>query len=1372
MIFFLRYIRITVLMLCFMIAPAALYAQFLTFSHLNVENGLSQSTVLAITQDSRGFIWFGTRDGLNRYDTREFRVYRNKPGDKASISSSYYIIALLEDSRKRLWIGTNHGLNRYIPESDSFEPILKDSVNTHNPKDKITCIYEDSDKNIWVGTGNGLNRLTANNKLEEYYPAGGGKIAAPENFINTIYQDKSGVLWIGTSKGLKILERTPKGYSFRSFLHSAADPGSISGNEITTIAEDRQGNLWVGTKNAGLNIFDRKTGNFLHVKYQPGNTKSLSSDVIRKIVVDKNTGHLWVATINGLNYLDPVNKSVVCYKNDSENPNSLSNNSIHDIYQDKNGVLWIGTMYAGVDIAYPDATPFEYFQHSTYKNSISGNVISCIIEDDQHNLWIGTEGDGLNYYNIKTGKFTHFSYNQDALGLGSGLVKTVYMDRRGDVWVGLHEGGLFRYNKPANAFSRVVLSSAGADKISQNIYCILEDHQGQLWIGTGTEGLYLVDRNTMQVIRHFSANAPEKADRISDDYTRVIFEDSKHNIWLGTSSGLNLLPAGANGFVQYMADAKAATQLYADYINCITEDSKGRIWIGTYRGGLSLYHPRQRDFTTFTPQNGLPSDNILGIVEDDAGLLWIGTDKGLSRFDPVKKTVRTYNVRDGLPGMEFHYNAALKTSSGRLYLGNYNGLVSFIPAQIKEYNLSSPLVFTGLKLFNRPVTIGDNSNLLRQDISYTQKLTFTHNQNVFTLNFATLNYIRSAKNQYAYKLEGFDKDWNYTTNPEVTYTNLPAGRYQFKIKNSTNGLDNGRYNSIAIEVLPAPWKTWWAYVLYAMTIGTILYFVIRFLRGQARLERELYYEHLENVRQKEMHQMKLDFFTNISHEIRTPLTLILGPLEKLLSDTVNHLSLYTQVKLVKNNADRLMRLINELLDFRKADTGNLKLSKSPTNLIAFSRDIFVSFEPMAQSRNIRYEFVCDTDRIDVAIDRLQMEKVVFNLLSNAFKFTPDNEHITCLIRVNNNQVELKVSDNGRGIPYADQDKIFTSYYQAGNQNMTIGTGIGLALTRTIVQLHEGTITFESIPAQPHSPGRTCFTVCLPLQEINIRDDYSDDGFPVTNTVDEAYPASQQLTATDPAVATHHILLVEDNEEVRQFIRESLSENYIIHECVNGLQGWQTAVELIPDLIISDVMMPEMDGIALSSKLKTDERTSHIPIILLTAKAAHTHQVSGLETGADVYITKPFSIKLLELNIRNLIRYREIMRDKFSQQVTLQPKNIVLESPDEKFLEKLMNIIETHMADPEFNVAALVSKIGMSQTVLYRKIKALTGLPITDFIKSVRLKQAAQLLSQHKLNISEVAYAVGFNDRKYFSKEFRKQFGKAPSEFSVERLGQE
>ena len=1329
--------------------------QNIAFNHLTVENGLSHNAVLAIAQDSYGFMWYGTGNGLNRYDGHRFRIYKMTPEDSTSISSNN-ILSIYPDSKHTLWIGTSYGLNKYDPRKDVFERI------TGIGSQSVNCIYEDKKANLWIGTGSGLYLLTnrQRNTFRSFFASGSTNSIAG-NMIRSIYEDHNGHLWIGTNNGLTKLRLINGVYQYETFRHDPNDPGSLSANYITTIAEDSLQNLWIGTQNSGVNLYQsspdgRNVNGFVKFTHSISNPSGLINNSIRKIITDK-AGKIWIGTQEGLSIIDPVSKSIHSYQHDAGNKKSLSQNSIHSLFEDANGSVWAGTYFGGVNITYSYTTSFTSLQNSENRSSISNNVISSVTEDEKHNLWIGTEGGGLNYFNRASGLFTVYkNILNDPASIGSNLIKVVYRDKDGNIWAGTHGGGLNLFDPDSKKFKRFLFKANDAETLNAEVISLLEDHAGRFWVSS-TSGLKLFRRNKT-ALEPMAVNS--LTGLVINNLTKALLEDSKKRIWIGTSSGL------------YVIVNNTIKEIHPGYpINCIQEDAKGNIWVGLYYGGVAMYDEKNNHFDQYTEKDGLPNSNVIGILEDDKNNLWLSTDNGLVKFNPAQKSFQTYTVSDGLAGNEFNYNSFFKDSKGEFFFGGYNGLTNFFPGKIETNKYAAPVVFTGLKLFNNPVDINGEDKLLKENISLTKNITFRYNQDVFSIEFALLNFIKSNKNKYAYKLEGFDKDWNEVTTTSATYTNLPSGSYTFLVKAANNDGVWSESAALKIKVLPPFWLTWWAYCLYALILASILFLVIRFFFLRALLKKE-----------DELHQVKLNFFTNISHEIRTHLTLIMAPVDKMLENKKQDSFIRHQLGNVKTNANRLLKLVSELMDFRKAETKNLTLHIGRHDIVSFLYEIYTSFQDLSLSKNIKVSFVHDSENIAVYFDKEQLEKVFFNLLTNAFKFTPEGGRICMNLEQKENKIKVSVTDNGRGIAPQFMEKLFTNFFQVAEHGLqNTGYGIGLALSKNIVELHKGTITVESEPASPNKEGTTSFTVTLLTGNKHfegtqhIQENITFQKTVVPEPENPQQFASATILNGEIKDKQFSVLIAEDNDELREVIKETFENHYHIIQCENGLEAWETATEQIPDMIISDVMMPEMDGFTLCQQLKTDERTSHIPVILLTAKSSQSDQVSGLETGADIYITKPFGTKVLELSVRNLLSSREKMRQKFSHQIIAEPvpdkttaetvEDSFVNSVDKEFLEKVMLLIEDHMDDPEFGVAMLAKKVAMSQPILYKKLKAVTDMSVNDFIKSLRLKKAAQLLHQKDLTVYEIAYAVGYNDRKYFSQEFKKQFGKTPSEFA-------
>lgn len=1322
--------------------------QSIVFNHLTIENGLSHNSVLSITQDKRGFMWYGTRYGLNRYDGARFRIYRMNLADTTTIPDNH-IQYLFCDSKGTLWIGTTRGLTKYQPEKDAFERITL----FPNMLPNVTYIYEDTKGRIWIATNNGLVLDTGGTRKVFSTEHGlAGKL------IRCIYEDKKGNIWVGTTTGLNRLRENNGRFSFETFRKEDA---GLPMNYITAVTEDRQGRIWIGTQSGGICLY-----NPLRHTFTPLLQPAPVSNYVRRILADK-AGKMWIGTQEGLSIIDPVSLTGSNYQHNPGNKKSLSQNSIHSLYEDDNGSIWIGTYFAGVNMIHSYGTAFMTWQSNPPQTGLSNNVVSSMWEDGHRNLWIGTEGGGLNYLNRQTGKYTYYRHQPGNVGsIGSNLVKVVYEDKDHHIWVGTHAGGL-NLLLPDGNFRHYYYDPQNPSMLTLEITALLEDAENRFWIGTNN-GLHLMRREGAELLP-----APDTVlNRIPHPQSiRCFFQDSRKRILIGTVSGLFVYTNGQ------------CTQVRAGYINSVMEDSRGNIWIGIFHGGMVRLNAELKSTGIYGEKEGLPNNNVIGILEDEQQQLWISTDNGLVKFDPGKKKFLTYTTSDGIAGNDFNYNSFLKDSNGEFFFGGFNGITSFYPGKIVANTYTAPILFTGLHLFNDPVGIRQPDHLLKKDISFTNALRFHHNQEVFTLEFALLNYIRSNKNRYAYRLEGADRDWIETTIPAVTYTNLAAGNYTFWVKGANNDGIWSEPAKMDITILPPFWLTWWAWCIYALLVTAIIFMIARYFFLQALLKKE-----------EDLHQVKLNFFTNVSHEIRTHLTLLMAPVEKMTETLPPGDALQQPLSQVRNNAGRLLKLVSELMDFRKAETHHLKLHVQEHDLIPFLQNIYESFRELSLSRNIHTAFTYDAEQAPLYFDPEQLEKVFFNLLSNAFKFTPDGGRIHLHVARGRGNYIITVTDNGRGIAPEYLPKLFTNFFQVADHGLqNTGYGIGLALSRNIVELHHGSLTVESEPPAGDKEGRTCFTVTLaegrqhfadkPLEAPTQRTRAGQHEIPAAPTpeaapfsIPAATPDAAPFNATAAAIpdipaSPARLQIVEDNPELRQLIKDTFRRQYDVLEADNGAAGLALATEQIPDLIISDVMMPEMDGFQFCHAVKTDERTSHIPVILLTAKSSQADHVSGLETGADLYLTKPFSTRVLELNVRNLLAAREKMREKFSRQLTTTQPPLTTETlpntVDTAFLEKVMQLVDEHMDDPEFGVDMLARKVAMSQPVLYKKLKAVTNMSVNDFVKQLRLKKAAELIRTRQHTVYEVAYMVGYNDRKYFSREFKKQYGKTPSEFAGE-----
>jgi signal transduction histidine kinase/DNA-binding response OmpR family regulator/streptogramin lyase len=1080
---------------------------------------------------------------------------------------------------------------------------------------------------------------------------------------------------------------------------------------------------------------------------------------------------MWFGTFkSGVNKIDRLNKKFQTYRHIRNNPNSLKTSDIKAVYQDESGVIWAGTEKGGLSKIDPESGRIKTYLNKPDDNkSLPSNVVLSVVKADENKMWIGTYGGGLSLFNKNTGKFSTIPEIPDTANeKTSNVVWALHPDLSGKLWVGTWGAGLQLFNPKTKTFENFNIVEK-AYQSTNSVLSICRDYQGFFWVGTYGDGLKKINPITKEVY-HFR-HKDDKPESLIDNVVHVVFEDHERNLWVGT------------------------------------------------KDGLDLFDRKNEEFIHFSTLQGLPNNVINGILQDDNQNLWISTNKGISKYNPATKEFRNYNIHDGLQGNEFNKGVCYEAPNGDFLFGGVNGLNVFNPNEILDNPFVPNVLLTGLKIKNEPVKFGEEEKILDKHISATSEITLPYNFSVLTFEFVALNFTKPEKNQYAFYLKNYDENWRYVSDQRTaTYTNLNPGEYEFFVKASNNdGLWNEAGTSVKLTVTPPYWKTWWfrAIIVVLIWSGFTLLFMLRtrmIKRQKAELEvlvekrthelklqksavesqnLELEKQKQEILRQRdqveemtkkvhEADQMKLRFFTNISHEFRTPLTLILGPIEKLLNSGNIQQDIHHQLTLIHRNTLRLLRLVNEIMDFRKIETGRMKLRVTKNDMAGFVHDIYFSFNDLAKRNQINYIFKCRHKDINGWFDRDKVEKVVFNLISNAFKFTPPGGEI--IVEVDKNETGndsgqqdfatdavIKVIDNGRGISKEHLERIFDRFYQVENNHSTVwqGSGIGLSFIKNLVEIHYGDIQVESEKWKG-----TTFTVTLPVsKEVFNKNEivdslYADENFiaPLRTISDINEDEIKKFEDSEDKTNKPSVLLIEDNADVRLYIREEIKNDYHVLEADNGREGLELACSNPIDLIVSDIMMPEMDGLEFCKQIKTNFDTSHIPVILLTARNSDDYKLKGLEIGADDYVFKPFNATVLSARIKNLIESRKKLKQQFSRDLSLTPKDLTITSPDEIFLTKTLEIVEKFMSDSEFNVDRLVEEVGMSRSVFYRKLKNLTGQSANDFIKTMRLKRSAQILRQNKLTISEVSYEVGFNDPQYFSKCFSKQFGLTPSQF--------
>jgi signal transduction histidine kinase/ligand-binding sensor domain-containing protein/DNA-binding response OmpR family regulator len=1345
------------------------------FNRIDVRDGLPHNQVNAILKDDQGFMWFGTGSGLSRYDGYQFKNFKHT-GDSTSINENE-VAQIFQGPEHKLWINTVAGFVTYDPRTERFDRnVVNQLKKLQLPVGRLIEINKDTHGNFWfVYADQGLHKYNSTTKKTTSYKSHHNQPNV--NKLTSAMPDGSGNIWLVYDDGL--LERIDAKTGRLLLTITSLKEKLGKSNLNFKLFADAQNDLWFYmSRNSenGVFYFNTKTNEWRNLA-RNARGGLLNNNIINGIAQD-DKGFVWIGTDHGgINVIDKKTWTVQYVLNNAEDEKSLSHNSINSIYKDNTGVIWAGTFKKGVNFFHDNIVRFPLYRHKpSVTNSLPYDDINRFIEDAKGNLWIGTNGGGLVYFDRAKNTFKQYVHNAaDPNSLTNDVIVSMLLDRQGKLWIGTYFGGLDCFD--GNKFIHYRHNDKDPKSLADDrVWELYEDSQNRFWVGTLAGGLDQLDRLTNSFIHY----KPSQPNSVHSAYISTIKEDRKGNLWIGTDRGIDILKKGASSFTLISSKEKDTTGLVHNNIVDLFEDSRGWIWIGT-RAGLNLLNEDGKTFRLFTTQQGLTDNTILAIQEDNNGGLWISTPHGLSNLTVVKNAAtgkwdfhfRSYDDRDGLQGKEFNENAAIKLKNGNLVFAGPNGFNIFSPHVLNEPGSALKIVLTDLQVFNKSVSIGEEINgkvILPQALSQIKKITLKYNQNVFSIGFAALDYLKAGKIKYAYKLEGFSKEWLTAdaTNRRATYTNLDPGTYRFVVKvDNGNGTWSEEEAMVQITVSPPFWRTVWAYLIYIIAIGGILYAARRITLQRAKLRFDIEQERKEAQRMHELDLLKIKFFTNISHEFRTPLSLILTPLERIIRQAKDE-DQKKQLSLVQRNAKRLLNLVNQLLDFRKIEFQEFKVSLSEGDIIYFIKDLAHSFSDVAEKKHIQLTLQSSISSFVTLFDKDKLEKIVFNLLSNAFRFTPDQGKIQVRLDLEDDlstaqkTIVIAVDDSGIGIPKADQERIFERFFQHETPGtiMNQGSGIGLAITKEFVKLLGGSIQVDSQPEMG-----SCFTVKLPLQAEGAL-------AIVSEPVEEAIVVQQE--PGDPGEETFTkkkkgtVLLVEDNDDFRFYLKDNLGIHYHVIEAVNGKEAWKKMGDSEPDLVVSDIMMPEMNGLELAKKIKSDPRTSHIPVVLLTAMASEEQQLEGFESGANDYITKPFSFEILLSRIKSLLNHRKQLRKLFQQQIEVNPSEITVTPVDEKFIKEALAAVEERISDPEFSVEEFSRKMHMSRAALYKKLVSITGKPPLEFIRSIRLKRAAQLLAKTDLSVSEVAYEVGFNNPKYFARYFKEEFGTLPSQYEIKK----
>ena len=1328
--------------------------------NITTANGLSQSSVIAIYQDLPGQMWFATRDGLNKYDGSSIKVFRNDPKDTLSICNND-ILSIEGDKSGNIWVGTYNGLNCYNPSTNIFKHYFHGNGKNTLSNNTIWDIKEINNE-IWIATAGGISIF---NKTTQQFTTvshnSKNNYSLPNNFVVNIFQTKKGTIWVGTTKGLcQLISRKGNSFAFKQYYN--VNNESVY---VQDIKEDNSGSLWVATKANGLLKLDPNTKKLLPFSV----TQNQIGADVRSLDFDKK-GVAWVGSYNGISTIQ-TNGFISKVYNNPEKKTSFE--KIKSVFTDKKGSVWIGSYYNGISFWDESNNNFNNFNQNSGLTALSYDVVSSLASDANKNIYIGTEGGGITVFDSKTATTTKIN-SLTSIGVSVDNIKSLCLSNTGILWIGTFTEGLAAYDINSKRFVNQIIAPNLKNILKESgVYVIKKGrNNGIFWLGTFGKGLIRYDstNKTYQII----GNDNYSDNFLTNNRVRTLLIDINDNLWIGTQSGLNVI--NLNDFdnntyhiKHYFFDNKL---LSGDDILSIFQDKKGKIWIGTKAKGLYEF-----DGTNFNKINIKKEDSdvtaIHSISQDDNNNLWISSNYGIIKYNLLNKSSFIYDQKDGLISNEFNDNAFLQIGYNKFYYGGPTGITYFDTKKLPINKYTPQVILTDFKIANKSINVANDNDVLEKSIAFTNSLTLTYDKANFTITFAIPNFINPTNNKYKYRLVGLDNQWITTSNTEATFTIQNSGTYVFEVKGANNdGVWNTKPTTLEIVVEPVPWKSWWALSLFTILLCVSLYGLIWIIKSKEKLRQDLLIEYRESERSKEDNSAKLQFFTNISHEFRTPLTLILGPLQQILLNYNGPNAMYKKLLVIESSANHLLKLINRLMDFRKFENNQFILETAEGNIVKYIKEIFLSFTEFAKDGDYKYTFESSNEEILVYFDRFKLERVFYNLISNAFRYTPKGGEIAIKIRKEEEQIIIEVEDTGIGIAKEHVDKIFDLFFEipAHNNeqiNYNKGTGIGLSIVKNIINLHKGTISVENKTTKG-----VVFKVKMLLGRNHLLDkeilkDFkiSDDLEQYTSQLNPAEILQEEdINDLENIEDKLTVLIVEDHKILRSFIKNLLKEDYNVITAENGAIGLKKALKFLPDLIVSDVIMPEMVGTELCSKIKENIKTSHIPVILLTSRSSLIYKIEGLESGADDYISKPFNLVEFKLRIKNLLISKQRLKTKFSSEDNFAPSEITVSSLDEQLLKKAFKIVEENISNEQFDIPLFCSELGVSRTMLFTKIKAWTNFTPNEFIHEIRMKRAAQLLEQNKINISQISYKVGFNNPKYFSKCFQKKFGETPSQY--------
>ncbi len=1348
--------------LCLICLSVSMICHGQTGRLFTVDNELSSSMINTVYQDKNGIIWIATEDGLNRYDGAKFTIYKHDKENEHSLLNNY-VRFLFEDRHGHCYVGTLSGLQSYDSATDQFTdiPLLENGEPTTA---NVATMIERRNGDIFVGTaGHGIFKIVENN----------GKLKAehiddpiPSSIVNQMHEDGKGNLWIGTgNKGLFCITSSKQTSNFLATINEM-------GISLTSICEDGTGNIYVGTLGKGLFRYNSTKATFEAV------ISPSYPDLPIKTLHLASPDEIYIGTDgNGMKVYDIKKKEIVEGKLNLTTFD-LNKSKIHSIMKDRIGNIWLGFFQKGVLLVPAVTNAFKYLGYkSAQKNVIGSSCIMAVCKDHTGTLWVGTDNDGLYKVNEKGERVTHFVHSNDASSVPS-TIMSIYEDSKHNIWLGSYMQGMAKLDPQTGRCQYIQLVNDNSQSSNMRVYCFTEDRHQNLWIGTMGSGIYRMDLNTGITTRckvgEPGVQYAKDANILPSLWVTSLLHSKDDKLYIGTYNGLSCLDLKTMDFASTFGNNKLFPN---SVIYALCEDNAGNLWIGTSEG-LKFLNPTSRESHDYTIKDGLPGNVICAIVEDKNNEIWISTSYGVARFNPEHKSFISYYANDGLQGNEFSKGAVYVDAKGEIVFGGVNGVTYFNPQEITSSASKPSIYITGFYIHNESVKKGMKSGgteIVEGAVMDADKFHLSYKDNSFSIEFSTMEFSNPERITYMYAIN--NEHW-VTLRPginRISFSDLAPGVYNFSVK-AKDYMTYSDTKQITIVISPAWYASFWAKCIYALIVCAIIYFIIIQIRHRYRVRQEI----LEHVHAEQINEAKLQFFINISHEIRTPMTLIISPLQKLMAADKDSERQRTYHAIYRN-AERLLRLVNQLMDIRKIDKGQMFLKFQETEIVGFIRELYSSFEYQAHAKKISLNYKPEVEELNAWVDPKNFDKVILNVLTNALKFTPEDGEINIYLRTYRNEdksssiqhyFEIVIEDNGIGINEKEIGRIFDRFYQIRNNinNSGVGTGIGLHLTRSLVELHHGTIEAEN-----NTDKNGChFTIRLPLGKEHLKAEDIEERTSNTPqiahiTATELAPVTETISSDEEKIRSkskHRILVVEDDEEIRKYICRELSADFHTLESTNGKEALEKILKKAPDLIISDIMMPEMDGLTLCRKIRQNVTVNHIPIILLTAKTSEEDNLEGLDTGADAYIVKPFSIDILKKTVGNIIKRRELLKNTFSgkQEQTDKVQKIVVKSPDEKLMERIMNVINAQLSNPNLSVEMIAGEVGISRVHLHRKLKELTNQSTRDFIRNIRLKQAATLLAEKHHNITEVATMTGFANMTYFSTAFKELFGTSPTAY--------